>query len=116
MRVNVRRVDGVSVVDLEGMLDAYHVLDVRGALDGLMEQDQCRVVMCFENVVGINYAGLGGLVERLKKIREHDGDIKLVGLNHDVRRVFHRLRANRVFDSYATEDEAVRSFQATAVV
>ena len=54
-------------------------------------------------------------MERLKKLRERDGDIKLAGLAPGVRRVFQRLRANRVFDTYATEEEAVRSFQALAV-
>jgi anti-anti-sigma factor len=53
---------------------------------------------------------LGALVVSLKKITNLGGDLRLVGFQPAVHSMFELTRMNRVFDSYKSKEEAVKSF------
>ncbi|HVO73204.1 MAG TPA: STAS domain-containing protein [Ignavibacteriaceae bacterium] len=53
---------------------------------------------------------LGALVVSLKKITNLGGDLRLVGFQPGVHSMFELTRMNRVFDSYKSKEEAVKSF------
>ncbi len=53
---------------------------------------------------------LGALVISLKKITNLGGDLRLVGFQPAVHSMFELTRMNRVFDSYKSKEEAVKSF------
>ncbi len=53
---------------------------------------------------------LGALVISLKKITSLGGDLRLVGFQPAVHSMFELTRMDRVFDSYKSKDEAIRSY------
>ncbi len=53
---------------------------------------------------------LGGLVVSLKKLTALDGDLRLVGFQPAVHSMFELTRMYRVFESFKSADEAVKSF------
>ena len=55
---------------------------------------------------------LGALVVSLKKITALSGDLRLVGFQPAVHSMFELTRMYRVFESFKTKDEAIRSFSA----
>jgi anti-anti-sigma factor len=53
---------------------------------------------------------LGTLVLSLKKITSVGGDLKLVGFQPPVRATFELTRMFRVFETYPTKEDAVKSY------
>jgi anti-anti-sigma factor len=53
---------------------------------------------------------LGTLVVTLKKVTTQGGDLRLIGFKPAVRSMFELTRMYRVFETFETKDEAVKSF------
>lgn len=53
---------------------------------------------------------LGALVITLKKVTALGGDLKLVGFQPAVRSMFELTRMFRVFETYPTKEEAIKSY------
>jgi len=53
---------------------------------------------------------LGTLVVTLKKVTTQGGDLRLIGFKPAVRSMFELTRMYRVFETFDTKDEAVKSF------
>lgn len=53
---------------------------------------------------------LGSLVVALKKVTSDGGDLRLVGFKPAVSSMFELTRMYRVFESFETKEEAVKSF------
>jgi anti-anti-sigma regulatory factor len=49
-------------------------------------------------------------VDRLRKVREQKGDIKLCNLRPEVEKTFRLIGVNGLMESYSTQEEAIRSF------
>jgi anti-sigma B factor antagonist len=57
-------------------------------------------------------SGLGALISCLRKVNANGGDLKLCAMSDQVRALFELVRMHKVFDIYATREEAVRAFGA----
>ncbi len=53
---------------------------------------------------------LGTLVVTLKKVTAQGGDLRLIGFKPAVRSMFELTRMYRVFETFESKDEAVKSF------
>ncbi len=53
---------------------------------------------------------LGTLVVTLKKVTTQGGDLRLIGFKPAVRSMFELTRMYRVFETFETKDEAIKSF------
>ena len=58
----------------------------------------------------VDSSGLGAFISCLRKLNARGGELKLSGMSKDVRAVFELVRMHRVFDIFATREEAVRAF------
>ena len=54
------------------------------------------------------------MVERLRKVRSFDGDIKLVAINLYTERLFRMVGVSSLFDVHDSEQNALGVFQAAA--
>ena len=84
----------------------------RAALLQLIEQGHRSLVVDMSEVSFIDSSGLGALVSALKalKTQERNGDIKLANLQQPVVALLEIIRLQRVFSSYPSVDQAVKSF------
>ena len=55
----------------------------------------------------IDSSGLGALVSLGKRLREIGGDLRLAGLNDDLRTLFELTRLDALFPLYATRADAL---------
>ena len=69
-----------------------------------------RIIVDLAECEFIDSTFLGALVVSLKKITALGGDMKLVGLQPNVRSMFELTRMYRVIDAFETKEEAVASF------
>ena len=95
-----------TVVRVAGELDLHtspqlrdHVLSMIGDRDGV------RLALDLTDVGFLDSSSLGMLVTLLKRIREHDGDLRLVGVTGSPMKVFTLTGLDRVFEITSTPDE-----------
>lgn len=70
-----------------------------------------KIVVDLSGCEFIDSTFLGTLVISLKKVTSIGGDIKLVGFKPAVRSMFELTRISKVFETFGSTNEALRSFQ-----
>ena len=114
--MNIDRVEvgPVTVLRLEGDIDEDGVSALRIGLLGCLKEKRSRVVANVSGVRYISFMGLGVLVERLRQLRKVGGDMKLVGVNMFMDRVFRMAGISSIFEIYDNESQAVQGFREAA--
>ncbi len=87
LRVSVRQNDGAAVLDLSGEVDSFSATDLHQTIVELLESGHSRILVDLSNVAYIDSFGLGTLVGGLRRARENDGDLAIVGASPRVRKV-----------------------------
>ena len=75
-----------------------------------IEEGTKKIVVDISQCEFIDSTFLGALVVSLKKITSLGGDLRLVGFQPSVHSMFELTRMYRVFESYKTKEEAIKSF------
>ena len=97
-------------VFLTGSIDASTNQLFETELANLLSSGTNKVLLVLTNIKYINSTGLGTIVKCVDNFREHDGDIKLVGVPTKVIALFEMLGLLALFDTHETIEEAVASF------
>ncbi len=111
--MNLKREDQGNVVLLqvkEERLDAHNADELKQELAGLFAGGKNGVVVDLKEVRFIDSSGLGALVSGFKNASARQADLKLSGLQSQVKSMFELTRLHRVFAIYTTMDEALASF------
>jgi anti-sigma B factor antagonist len=87
-----------AVVQVMGELDVYTSPRLREELLRLISEDVRSVTLDLAGTIFIDSTGLGVLVAGLKRLREHDGDLKLKSPNAGVMKVLAITGLTRVFE------------------
>ena len=101
---------GVDVLRFNGDLDALSMIKMKDRMNRLMNRNHKRLLLDLQETKHVELAGVGILVDRLRKVREQKGDIKLCNLRPEVERTFQMIGVNGLMESYSTEAEAISSF------
>lgn len=75
-----------------------------------IDQGWKKIVIDLSYCEFIDSTFLGSLVVSLKKVTSLGGDLRLVGFQPSVHSMFELTRMYRVFESFKTQEEAVKSF------
>ncbi len=110
MKVERNDQDGITVIRLEGNLNTPSALEMKRVFADLMVEEKYDIVVNLARVAQINYAGVGMLLERLRKVRQRDGNLKLSGMSRYLRGVFRMVGAAKIFETFDSDDAAVASF------
>jgi anti-sigma B factor antagonist len=78
----------------------------------LLESNRPRVVFDCSLVRSIDGAGVEMLLECLEEAMKRDGDLKLSAVSPELEVILELMRVDRVFEVFATAEEAARSFSA----
>lgn len=114
--MRIERVDlgAVTVLRLAGDLDERGVDALRTAMYESLTQGRFNLVLNLREVGFISYLGVGVMVERLRKLRDLGGDVKLVGINLYTERLFRMVGVTSLFETYDSETRAIGVFQEAA--
>src|SRR6185295_18636583 len=74
-------IQDISVIDLTGDIDFREMIRIKDVIGSLIEKDRTKVVLNLKSVDHINYLSIGLLLERLKLLRNLNGDLKLAGMS-----------------------------------
>jgi anti-sigma B factor antagonist len=83
---------------------------MKRTLTELIEKGQSKLVMDLTGVAYIDSSGLGALVAAMKQARAVGGNLKLCGLQEDVRSIFEMTRLIKVMAVHSDRQEAVASW------
>lgn len=103
---------GVDVLRFNGDLDALSMIKMKGRMNRLLNRNHKRLLLDLKDTKHVELAGVGILVDRLRKVREQKGDIKLCNLRPEVEKTFQMIGVKGLIESYSTEEEAILSFAA----
>lgn len=107
MSFSLQRADDVLIVTVDGQLVVTNRQEFKQAILDGVEQGVKLVVVDFTTSGYIDSSGLGALVSLSRRLRETAGDLRLVGLNDDLRSLFELTRLDALFPLYATRDDAL---------
>ena len=110
MDIQVTQTGGVTLVVPKGDLDMGTADQMKRTLSDLIEKGQSKLVMDLTGVAYVDSSGLGALVAAMKQARAVGGNLKLCGLQEDVRSIFEMTRLIKVMSVHATRQEAVASW------
>lgn len=99
--------DGVTVVNVNGWLDAHTFELMDQALQNMFESGHTRVIVNLANVDYISSAGAGVFIGALTTAQEHGGEIVLLAPTQPVREVFDLLGLSQIFKIADALHEAV---------
>jgi len=108
MGFSVAKQDGVTVVDVEGQLIVGNRQELKQKVLEELEGGDRRFVIDFQQTGYIDSSGLGVLVSLSKKIREQGGELRLSGLNEDLRTLFELTKLDTLFRITDTKEEALQ--------
>ena len=110
--LQTQKVDGVTLVQVPaGPLEATGARDFMTAMRPVL-QESTNVVLDLGEVTFIDSPGLVTLLSCLRHVAAREGDVKLCGIRPAVNTVFASVGMGRIFDIYATRDEALKAFAA----
>ena len=102
--------NGVMIVRVEGQLVVGNRNELKEHLQGLLEKGERRFLIDFAQTGYIDSSGLGALVALARKVREEGGDLRLSGLNEDLRSLFELTKLDTLFAITETPELALSSF------
>ncbi len=100
----------VSVLHLEGFLDAHTAPVFEQAIQAELDANRSRLVVDGEKLTYISSAGLGVFMGFIEQIRELGGDLKICGLSPKVRQIFEILGFQAIYDMVETVPDAIQRF------
>ena len=102
----------VAILDLEGRLTLGDAsVRLRERIRSLLGVGQKQILINMRGVGYMDSSGLGDLISAFATARKQDATLKLVNLREGVKSILHITKLLTVFETFESEEEAVRSFE-----
>jgi anti-sigma B factor antagonist len=96
-----------TVVEVGGEIDVYTAPRLREQLVDLVADGKYHLVVDMERVDFLDSTGLGVLVGGLKRVRAHDGSLRLVCTQERILKIFRITGLTKVFPIHDSVEDAV---------
>jgi anti-sigma B factor antagonist len=117
MVIEERIVGDVTILDLKGKMTLGEGDELlKDKINSLIHQGQKKLLLNLEGVPYIDSAGLGEIVRTYTTVSRQGGNLKLVNLTKRITDLLSITKLLTVFETFDTEPEALKSFQAQAQV
>jgi anti-sigma B factor antagonist len=105
----VRKEEDHAILEIGGEIDVYTAPKLREKLIELVSDGSYDLIVDLEKVDFLDSTGLGVLVGGLKRVRNHDGSLKLVCTQEKILKIFRITGLTKVFPIYASVDDAIQA-------
>jgi anti-sigma B factor antagonist len=111
LEITQRETNGIYLLILKGRLVLGPESNgLRTTIDDLLLSGATRIVVNLEHVNSVDSAGLGSLIEIHRKTKAKGGRLMLTNLGPKLRQALEIARLLSLFETFATETDAVASF------
>jgi anti-sigma B factor antagonist len=117
MQIDQRAVGDVVVLDVKGRITMGEGDELlKDKVNSLVNQGHKKIVLNLAEVPYIDSAGLGEIVRTYTTVSRQGGSLKLLSLTKRITDLLSITKLLTVFETFDSENEAVRSFSASAKV
>jgi len=117
MQIDQRAVGDVVVLDLKGRITMGEGDEMlKDKVNSLANQGHKKIVLNLADVPYIDSAGLGEIVRTYTTVSRQACSLKLLNLTKRITDLLSITKLLTVFETFDSENEAVRSFSASAKV
>jgi len=110
MNIEVKQMGTIQVLECGGSLDADTVSGFKKIAYDLVSGGSTQFIIDCKDLNFIDSMGLGVLISLLRRVRQRQGDVKVVSLSDDVKTIFEITRLHRLFDVCTDSETAVKRF------
>ncbi|HET7041258.1 MAG TPA: STAS domain-containing protein [Gemmatimonadales bacterium] len=101
---------GVMVVQVDGQLIVGNRQELKQLVQEAVDHGEKKFLVDFAKAGYIDSSGLGALVSISKKVREQGGELRLSGLNEDLRSLFELTKLDTLFSISDSTKQALAAF------
>ena len=101
---------GVTIVTIDGQLIVGNRQELKTLVQEGLDQGERRFLIDCSQTGYIDSSGLGALVSLTKKVRELGGELRIAGLNEDLRALFELTKLDTLFHISPTAEQALAGF------
>jgi anti-sigma B factor antagonist len=117
MQITERSVGDVMVLDIKGKITLGEGDEqLKDKVNSLVNQGHRKMVLNLAEVPYLDSAGLGEVVRAYTTVSRQGGSLKLLNLTKRITDLLSITKLLTVFETFDSEDDAVRSFAASAKV
>ena len=102
--------NGVTVVRIVGQLIVGNRQELKTLVQEGLDRGELKFLVDCSETGYIDSSGLGALVTLSKKVREQGGELRIAGLNEDLRSLFELTKLDTLFAIAETPQQALSSF------
>ncbi len=111
MQLNITEQGEIIKIEIqEERMDAHNSGDLKEQMLQLFDEGKCNLIIDLSAVRFVDSSGLGALVSGFKNASAREGSLKLCSLQPQVRSMFELTRLHRVFEIFASVEEALESY------
>ena len=107
LSLTTRQEGNHTVVVVGGEIDVYTAPKLREQLIDLVSGGSYHLVVDMEGVEFLDSTGLGVLVGGLKRVRAHEGSLRLVCIQERILKIFRITGLTKVFPIHSSIEEAL---------
>jgi len=117
MQITERSVGDVMVLDIDGKITLGEGDEqLKDKVNSLVNQGHLKMILNLAEVPYLDSAGLGEVVRAYTTVSRKGGSLKLLNLTKRITDLLSITKLLTVFETFESEDDAVRSFSASAKV
>ena len=107
LSLETRQEDGNTIIEVGGEIDVYTAPKLRDKITELVGNGNYNLVIDMEKVDFLDSTGLGVLVGGLKKVRAHDGSMRLICNQERLLKIFRITGLAKVFAIHGSQADAL---------
>ena len=117
MQIEERPIGDVVVLDVKGKITLGEGDELlKDKVNSLVNQGKKKIILNLAGVPYIDSAGLGEVVRTYTTVSRQGGSLKLLNLTKRITDLLSITKLLTVFETFESEDEAVKSFATAAKV
>ena len=101
---------GVAILEIDGQLIVGNRQELKTLVQEGLDRGERKFLIDCSRTGYIDSSGLGALVTLSKKVREANGDLRIAGLNEDLRALFELTKLDTLFHIAPSAEEALAGF------
>lgn len=114
MNINERKLDDVTILDIEGNLAREENSQFRTRVAAIINAGARKLVLNLTNVSHMDSSGLGELISCYASMQKFGGSLKLLNPNHRLENLLVITKLITVFETFDSESSAIAGFRKAA--
>ncbi len=106
----ITRASDISILHLYGELSLLEMELLEKTIRSLKRHQQCKILLDLTGVDHLHFEVARKLVREANQLRLQNGELKIAGINQQVRHIFQFTGADQFLEDYSSISDAILSF------